>query len=567
MTQKFYCSQFFYFQNAKEFSIKMIHFKLISAKDLPSSSKGKACNAYAKVYPLNFDISPTHKIGKTKTIKKTSNPEWNHEFIIPFYICTSIRVEFWDDHVFKDELIGSSIIYFSADDFYQNTTETVRTSPINLKSSTSGQSPTFSYSISPILSSLDVKPSKKPEQIYTFLTFEPPIEKEGEEVQLFVYAVNENGTVYDVTNDLYMRGESEPAHCGPTGPSQVYYINAYSPDSIYVNIRGPGLFFYMKNSGYSGNITLNFAVAPNDFDKKKYIDKCHIFNNQWSVYSNNKNTGNHSYLSFPIRLYFKGDKCVIDPIKIPNKIERITIKNSEDHSENKIINFSSAVDFYNNNPDGIATRSIVSTIGHLLCRSTFHYRFELTPGNRYSLTQAFDYNDINAHPSEIMVGLGWDTCCDLDASILQVCENGQQIEPICYFNESNKDHSIYTTGDNLTGDAVGDDEKIFINLEKVESSIKFLAVVITSFSVVPFSEIKGAFCRIVDNKSKKEVMYLNLSKKEKFTGLLFAILGRIDGVWDMWPCLKFFNGSTPSDAQKFLDDFLKEGEIEQMLSL
>ena len=90
---------------------------------------------------------------------------------------------------------------------------------------------------------------------------------------------------------------------------------------------------------------------------------------------------------------------------------------------------------------------------------------------------------------------------------------------------------------------------------------------ITSFRSVPFNKIKGAFCRIVDCVSKKEVMYLNLSKKDCYTGLLFAVMTRLDGVWDMWPCLRYFNGTTPDKAQEFFDNFVKTGVIDQMLSI
>lgn len=62
-------------------------------------------------------------------------------------------------------------------------------------------------------------------------------------------------------------------------------------------------------------------------------------------------------------------------------------------------------------------------------------------------------------------------------------------------------------------------------------------------------------------------MYLNVSKKENHTGLLFAVMTRLDGVWDMWPCMNYFDGTHPKDAQKFFDEFMKTGVIDQMLSI
>ena len=166
-----------------------------------------------------------------------------------------------------------------------------------------------------------------------------------------------------------------------------------------------------------------------------------------------------------------------------------------------------------------------------------------------------------------MLGLGWDTETDLDASILQISRNGQKVDPVCYFNQSNKNQSIYTTGDNITGEGIGDDERIYIDLDNVPQSIRYLGISITSYREVPFCDINGAFCRIVDNISKKEVMYLNLSKKENHTGLLFAVMAMIDGVWDMWTCLKYFDATKPQQAQEFFEQFAQTGIIDQTMKI
>ena len=64
-------------------------------------------------------------------------------------------------------------------------------------------------------------------------------------------------------------------------------------------------------------------------------------------------------------------------------------------------------------------------------------------------------------------GLGWDTRCDVDASIILFNKQGENIETIYYGNLKNRDNSVVHSGDNLTGDGDGDDEIITVNLGKL----------------------------------------------------------------------------------------------------
>ncbi|KAK8871900.1 hypothetical protein M9Y10_007646 [Tritrichomonas musculus] len=542
----------------------MIHFKIISANDLPSSSKNKYCSSYVILCLQNFDLPSNVCYAKTETIKKTPNPEWNQEFIIPFVACNAIRLEFWESKAFGDQIIGTSYIYFQSDLFYQDLNSRVQTGSIILDKPSAECHPTFTYSISSSFSSFDVKPAKKTDNIYVYLSYEPPIQpSQQEDVQLNVYGVNGNGTTVDPISDLYTRGESEPTHCGPTGPTQVFYFNFFN------NLVNEKYFFFIKNNGYSGRVTLNFVTTPNYFLAKKNTDGCYIFNNQWSVYVNNKNTGNHCYATFPIMLSFSDKRGIISPITLPQNIIHQSVSNQTVNHSNNPDMFNAAYEYYHNDPDGVAVKNITDVIGQFLCPhgQNFHYRFEIVPGNRYSLSGAFDYNNINQHPSKIMVGLGWDTNTDLDASILMVCDDGKQLMPVCFYNRSSCNGAIKTTGDNMTGFGRGDDERIYLQLDKIPQNIKYLGIVITSYRGAYFSSINGAFCRIVDQVTEKEVMYMNLSKKEKHTGLLFAVMARLDGIWDMWPCLKYFDGRAPEDAQKFFESFMKSGIIDQMLSI
>lgn len=66
------------------------------------------------------------------------------------------------------------------------------------------------------------------------------------------------------------------------------------------------------------------------------------------------------------------------------------------------------------------------------------------------------------------LGLGWDTECDIDSSVLMVDEKGELLENIYFGNKVSKHEAVKHGGDNLTGEGKGDDEVIDINLSIVD---------------------------------------------------------------------------------------------------
>ena len=79
-------------------------------------------------------------------------------------------------------------------------------------------------------------------------------------------------------------------------------------------------------------------------------------------------------------------------------------------------------------------------------------------------------------------GLGWDTRCDVDASIILFDKNGERIDTIYYGHLSNHDRSVVHSGDNLTGEGDGDDEVITVNLSKMNQNVFSIWPVITIYS-------------------------------------------------------------------------------------
>ena len=176
--------------------------------------------------------------------------------------------------------------------------------------------------------------------------------------------------------------------------------------------------------------------------------------------------------------------------------------------------------------------------------------------------------------SRLMVGLGWDAAqkksggffsrlfgnadsIDCDASVI-VCKNGKFVdkEDLIYFgNLHHKSDAIQHMGDNLTGEGEGDDEQIFVDLDKLPAEYDRLIFVVNIYQALErkqhFGMIKNAFIRIIDPDTREEFCRFNLS--EDYTDMLSMIAGEVYRRGDDWK----FNaiGSGTKDAK--LKDLVK----------
>ncbi|EAR95746.2 tellurium resistance protein (macronuclear) [Tetrahymena thermophila SB210] len=143
--------------------------------------------------------------------------------------------------------------------------------------------------------------------------------------------------------------------------------------------------------------------------------------------------------------------------------------------------------------------------------------------------------------NEVFVGLGWDTRCDIDSSIVTFDQQGNMIENIYFGKLKSDNQSIIHHGDNLTGVGDGDDEVITINLKQVDQRVDTIWSVITIYSQGKnFSDVSGTFCRLVDKKTNKEFCRYNLSDKSSsystHNGCIMACIKRYkNNVWAIQP--------------------------------
>jgi stress response protein SCP2 len=170
-------------------------------------------------------------------------------------------------------------------------------------------------------------------------------------------------------------------------------------------------------------------------------------------------------------------------------------------------------------------------------------RVSLRKGQSVSLTKT------GAAPlSKVRMGLGWDTGnnenIDLDASCILYNAKGQDIDKVWFMSKKGDGGNVRHQGDNLTGAGEGDDEVINVDLAKMSSKVQSLVFVVNSFSGQKFTEVRNAFCRLVDDTNNQELVRFDLSDSKPQTGLVMCKIQRGEGGWVMTAIGEFHDGKT-----------------------
>jgi tellurium resistance protein TerD len=150
----------------------------------------------------------------------------------------------------------------------------------------------------------------------------------------------------------------------------------------------------------------------------------------------------------------------------------------------------------------------------------------------------------------VLVGLGWDVNrtdsgveFDLDTSVFLLGSNEKILSEnhlIFYNNPKSPEQppSVEYMGDNRTGAGEGDDEVILVNLTKIPTEVEKLVFTVTIYEADQrrqnFGQVHNAFVRLVDVKTKQEVLRYDLAEDYSIeTALIMAELYRKDGTWRM----------------------------------
>jgi len=169
---------------------------------------------------------------------------------------------------------------------------------------------------------------------------------------------------------------------------------------------------------------------------------------------------------------------------------------------------------------------------------------------------------------KVALGLGWDTNSsdtgfdfDLDVSLfmLDSSEKIPQDEYFVFYNNlSSPDGSVVHQGDNLTGEGDGDDETIFIDLDKINPKIERLVVVVTIHEAQirrqNFGQVENSFIRLYDIDTNKEIAKYELDEDfSTETAVEFGELYKKSGSWRFKAVGVGFNAG----LQGFVDKFVR----------
>ena len=143
----------------------------------------------------------------------------------------------------------------------------------------------------------------------------------------------------------------------------------------------------------------------------------------------------------------------------------------------------------------------------------------LSKGGRVNLSKDENGNKL----SKVFFGVNWGVIksrgflgfgggtegVDLDASVVLMDENKRKVETVCFYNKHSDDGAIHHSGDDLTGDTDGDDgmdnETISVDLDRVRSSVHFVAFILNSFRHHKFDRIPYMGIRIYTTENGRPV--------------------------------------------------------------
>lgn len=172
----------------------------------------------------------------------------------------------------------------------------------------------------------------------------------------------------------------------------------------------------------------------------------------------------------------------------------------------------------------------------------------LTKGQRIVLTKEGD-----SGLSNIAVGLGWDEKksgffggmfsgsdddidCDASAFLMKGGKIQDKDDVVYYGHLKHKSKAVNHTGDNLTGAGDGDDETIYVSLDKVPADYDSILFVVNIYQAENrrqhFGMIENAFIRVYNRDNNEELCKFQLTDDFKgMTALVCAEIYKNNGEW------------------------------------
>lgn len=162
----------------------------------------------------------------------------------------------------------------------------------------------------------------------------------------------------------------------------------------------------------------------------------------------------------------------------------------------------------------------------------------------------------------VAMGLGWDPAAagreiDLDASAILVGAGGEQVDAVWFMSKSAARGAVEHSGDNLTGAGEGDDETITADLDALPADVVALVFVVNSFRGQTFTEVRNAYCRLVDAANGAELVRFDLSDSSPSTGVVMSVLQRRGAGWEMTAIGDFHDGRNAKAMRAPAEDVVR----------
>lgn len=504
----------------------MFHFNLISATDISKRNS----TTFVKIVPKMEEEENYFGISITDKVSNDSNPRYNHQILIPFYCFNSIELFFYEKKLFKENSIARSKIPLNLSTFM--TTQQQSTN-IELYSPFEGAKPQVAFSVSYYpLTSLPKKQITNPLKVYTYLTYDPPLHHDVQEVHLFCKGIN-NDTLFDPSTSENIIIEQEATKCGPSGLTQVFYFG-------HKSLKKGAFFFYIKSCGYTGKVTLNFATAPETMKIDDMQEYC-MFADSGPIPVHTQNNMNNVFSLFPVKLHFSPSEVTVTEMIAADHVQIAPVNSPKDNqsAEEKIIN--------------AAADLILNRQGSNKASEKLNVRYDVVPGNRYSLKEAFERCSINSKLSTISISLILETTLNLTYNVYTCGDGGEGYSPFVFYDKHDSKNLIY-----FEYYSQSREEKEIINfkLSQFQKTDKFVGL----FVHTNFKGKKGAFikrknwnngsARVSDFGSKKEIMSFSLKNADSPCGLFIALFVRVnDDEWEFWPVARYLTPVNPYSSQ------------------
>lgn len=522
----------------------MLHLKIISAHDLSK----KSITSFIKVVPKIKDSLNENffAYAVTEKVSKDTDPQYNEDILIPFYCFESVQLIFFEKKLVGERSIARITIPLNLSTFLK---PQPITDSIELYYPFDGANATVTYSVSyfPSTNILTQK-FQNPMNIFVYLTYDPPLQLNVQEVQMFCKGIGDNGSMVDPSTNAHIRIELEPTKCGPSGLTQVFYFDR-------IHVASGNFIFYIKSMNYTGTVTLNFATAPQNVSEEncqQYF--CNDSNS--SVIVNSNNGSQNTYALFPIQLLLKPNEVSINPIKISESDGIHNIPNQIISTKHGNDDFQNMKDYYTNHPEGIVQQKIFNAAfkaiyGSLPAPSgeaNVNINVDVELGKSYSLKSAFKYHSINKPPTKILLSLAWTNAAYQTYNVGLCGEGFEALNHVIFYDRHDKNAKVYFD----YYDSPTAKERIYFCLDKFDKTMKYISLSALSNlkpkknSVKKVKNWSNAYCIVSDADTKVELMRFNLPTHDSPCGVIIALFIRgDDDDWKFMPACKYFESKNP----------------------